>query len=198
VQAFQKAPVMDLGSKKSVLFLGRMERRKGPEVLIQAFTRLRDLDVRLIIAGEGPEYRHCRALTRSLGVETEFMGRVSEEVKRQLFRSVDAYCAPALGGESFGIVLIEAMAAGCPVICSDLPGFRAVAEEAARLVPPDDAGSLADALREVLCDEDLSLQMRGSSVRIAQAFDWESLAGNVEAIYRNALESARGTSSLGA
>ena len=87
-----------------------------------------------------------------LGVAVRFHGEVSDEEKARLFRSCDVYCAPNLGGESFGIVLVEAMAAGCPVVCSDLEEFRVVAGDAALLAARGDPTALADALRSVLTD----------------------------------------------
>jgi phosphatidylinositol alpha-mannosyltransferase len=184
---FADAEPLDLPGGRKVLFLGRIERRKGLEVLIQAMTRIRDLDTTLYVAGTGPQESSCRALAKNLGVRTEFMGRLSEEDLPRIYRSVDVYCAPGLGGESFGIVLAEAFAAGAAVVCSDLPGYRAVASGAATLVPPGDAGALADALRAVLTDDALATDMRKASKRITPMFDWERLVAGVEVIYERAL-----------
>ena len=178
-------PLLD-GSRPRVLFLSRIERRKGLEVLIQAMTRLRDLDVELVVGGSGPEERAARALAERLQVPATFLGRVSDEEVPRLYRSADVYCAPGLGGESFGIVLVEAMAAGTPVVCSDLPGFRAVGGGAAELVPPGEAGPLADALRKVLTDAALAGQMGKMSSRMASAYDWSRLVVGVEALYERA------------
>ncbi|MEA2434407.1 MAG: phosphatidyl-myo-inositol alpha-mannosyltransferase [Actinomycetota bacterium] len=186
-QRFATALPADLGLGKKVLFLSRLERRKGLEVLIQAMTRLRDLGARLIVVGAGPEERAARALANSLGVDADFLGRVHDDDLPGIYRAADVYCAPALGGESFGIVLIEAMAAGAPVVCSDLDGFRAVAAGAAELVPPGEAGPLADALRRVLSDEETAARMSKASSRLAASFDWSRLVTGVEAIYARAL-----------
>jgi phosphatidylinositol alpha-mannosyltransferase len=172
---------------RSVLFLSRIERRKGLEVLIQAMTRIRDLDVRLVVAGDGPQARAARALAQALQVDAEWLGVVGDEEKAHLFQTAGAYCAPGLGGESFGIVLVEAMAAGAAVVCSDLPGFRAVAGGAARLVPAGDAGALAGALRDVLTDPVEAESMRKQSVRMSGLFDWDRIAGGVEGVYERAL-----------
>jgi len=187
VARYATAPPVDLGAGRTVLWLGRLERRKGLEVLIQAMTRLRDLDIKLVIVGMGPEERACRALAARLDVDVELIGNVHDDLKAGIFRSADVYCAPALGGESFGIVLIEAMAAGTPVVCSDLPGFRAVAEGAAALVPPGDSGRLADALRDVLTDEHRARRMSESGRTVADRFDWPRLAGRLEEVYVRAL-----------
>lgn len=179
-------PLFDRTDRPRVLFLSRIERRKGVEVLIQAMTRLRDLDVELVVGGSGPEERSARALAERLQVPATFLGRVPDEDVPRLYRSADVYCAPGLGGESFGIVLVEAMAAGTPVVCSDLPGFRAVGGGAAELVPPGEAGPLADALRKVLTDPSHAERMRKMSSRMASAYDWSRLVVGVEALYERA------------
>jgi phosphatidylinositol alpha-mannosyltransferase len=183
VTRYAAASPADLGAGRTVLFLGRLERRKGLEVLIQALTRLRDLDMKLVAVGAGPEERACRSLAARLGVNVQFTGEVHDDLKAGMFRSADVYCAPAIGGESFGIVLIEAMAAGTPVVCSDLPGFRAVAEGAAALVPPGDPGRLADALRGVLLDEERARSLSETGRSIADRYDWARLAERLEDVY---------------
>lgn len=175
------------GSGPTVLFLGRLESRKGLDVLIEAMAGNDDLDALLVVAGSGPEKRSARALARRLGVRAEWLGRVSEADKPRIYRSADVYCAPALGGESFGIVLIEAMAAGAPVVCSDLDAFRAVTSGAAELAPPGDARALAHALRAVLTQPGRSDEMRARSHREAQRFSWDALVGDVETAYSLAL-----------
>jgi phosphatidyl-myo-inositol alpha-mannosyltransferase len=190
VARYASAPPADLGAGRTVLFLGRIERRKGLEVLVQAMTRTRDLEARLVVAGAGPGERGCRALAERLDVEVQFVGGVHDDVKAGILRSVDVYCAPALGGESFGIVLIEAMAAGTPVVCSDLPGFRAVAGEGAALVSPGDPGELADELRAVLTDENRARAMSDAGRGIAKRFDWPRLAERLEEVYVRAAPGA--------
>ncbi len=188
IERFAPAGVPDREARPTVLFLGRLERRKGLDVLIQALARLRDLDPLLVVAGAGPKERFCRSLAARLRVDARFLGAVHEDLKPGIFRSADVYCAPAMGGESFGIVLIEAMAAGTPVVCSDLPGFRAVVDGAGLLAPPGDPGRLADQLRRVLVDVEEARRMGVEGRRIAQGFDWSRLAADVESIYRRAME----------
>jgi phosphatidyl-myo-inositol alpha-mannosyltransferase len=190
VARYAGAPPADLGTGRLVLFLGRFERRKGLEVLIQAMTRLRDLEARLVIVGTGPGEKGGRALAEQLEVDVQFVGGVHDDLKAGIFRSVDVYCAPALGGESFGIVIVEAMAAGTPVVCSDLPGFRNVAEGAAALVPPGDPGALADELRVVLTDEIRAGSMSEAGKAIAERFDWPRVAERLEEVYVRAAPGA--------
>ncbi len=186
VRTFADAAPADLGEGKKVLFLGRIERRKGLETLLQAMTRLRDDDLELIVAGDGPESKESRALAARLMVRARFLGRVDDATKASLFARGDVFCAPGLRGESFGIVLVEAMAAGTPVVCSDLAGFRAVAAGVAVLVTPGDPGLLADALKRVVTDGGLADRMSTAGTRTASAFDWPRLVANVESIYERA------------
>jgi phosphatidylinositol alpha-mannosyltransferase len=180
-------PTAPVQHDKTVLFLSRIERRKGLEVLIQAMARMPQAGARLVVAGDGPEAKASRSLAARLGVDAEWRGTVSEDEKADLFRRAGVYCAPGLGGESFGIVLVEAMAAGAAVVCSDLPGFKAVAGGAAELVPAGDAGALAGALRRVLTDPDEAERMRKMSLRMSRAYDWSRLCSGVEAVYESAL-----------
>lgn len=190
VARYEAAAAADLGGRRTILFLGRLERRKGLEVLIQAMTRLRDLEATLVVAGRGPQERSCRALAARLGVDALWLGAPHEDLKPGIFKAADVYCAPGLSGESFGIVLIEAMAAGTPVACSDLEGFRAVAGDAAALVRAGDAGALAGALRALLSDADRARALSAAGRTVAARFDWASVASEVEELYARAL--ARG------
>lgn len=136
----------------AVCFIGRHEPRKGLSVLIQAFS-LMGPDAKLWIVGEGPETASLRQAT--LGdPRVEWLGVIGEEDKLRRLRGAQAFCAPSVHGESFGVVLLEAMAAGTPVVASDLPGYRCVAgsgdSAAADLIPPGDATALARALSTAL------------------------------------------------
>jgi phosphatidylinositol alpha-mannosyltransferase len=182
---FAGAAPLDLGEGRKILFLSRIERRKGLEVLVQAMARLRT-PATLIVAGSGPEEAHCRRLAADHGVEARFMGYASEEDKPRLYRSVDVHCAPGLGGESFGIVLIEAMAAGTPVVCSDLPGFTDAVGDAALTVAPGEPGRLARALDEVLTDDVTARTLSEKGIARAGSFDWSRLVANVERVYESA------------
>lgn len=185
---YSDASPADLGPGKHIVFLGRLERRKGLEVLVQAMTRLRDLDCDLVVLGRGPEERAARALAQRLMVPARFLGGVNDETKAATLKAADLYCAPGLGGESFGIVLVEAMAAGAPVVCSSIPGFKAVVGGSAVLVEPGEPGFLADALRRILVDEPLAERMRAKSLQVSRSYDWGRLVGNVESIYERVAE----------
>jgi phosphatidylinositol alpha-mannosyltransferase len=131
-----------------LLFVGRAEERKGLPVLMRAFEALRaaSVDAHLTVAGATAE-EVAPLLLETEGVD--IVGRVSEDEKWRLLHNADLLCAPSLGGESFGIVLLEALASGTPVVCSDIPGYRDVVRDdvEGRLVPPGDPAALGEAIR---------------------------------------------------
>jgi phosphatidyl-myo-inositol alpha-mannosyltransferase len=174
--------------KKKILFLSRIEPRKGLQTLIQALATMRDLDVSLEIVGTGPQERACRALAKTLLVEAEFRSGMSDDEVAEAYAHADVFCAPGVGGESFGIVLLEAMAAGTPVICSDLPAFRAVAGDAAIYAEPGNPSSLSAALRRVLGDTATAGRLRKVGAGVARRYDWDRLVGGVELAYRMAVD----------
>lgn len=169
----------------TLAFVGRHERRKGLEILLQAFESL-DCFAHLWVMGQGPE---TQRLQRCYGANplVEWLGPVSDEERSARLAGADVLVAPSLTGESFGLVLLEAMAVGTAVVASDLPGYRLAAEGAARLVPVGDAGALAAALTQVLCDdaERQSLCEKGS--RRAGECDMSRVAD----LYREAYRMAR-------
>ncbi len=184
--AFEDADPRSYAPGDTVVFFSRLERRKGLEVLVRALAALRDDDLTLVIAGAGPEERRVKALAARLGVEAVWLGRIPEEDVAPLYRGAGVYCAPGLGGESFGIVLVEAMAAGTPVVCSDLPGFRAVASDAAALVPPGDPQALADALVAVLEDEPRRRSLGAGARRLAlERYSWDDIGRRLVEIYED-------------
>ena len=130
----------------TICFVGRHEPRKGLEVLLEALTLLPPA-VQLWVAGDGAQTRELHEATAG-DPRVIWLGRVNDAGKARRLRGADVFCAPSLGGESFGVVLLEAMAAGVPVVASDLTGYRAVARSGvdALLVPPGDAAALAEAL----------------------------------------------------
>src|SRR5205085_727403 len=147
VDRFAKATPWPADSA-TVFFVGRHEPRKGLAVLLAALPYLRP-DVRVWVAGDGPETD--RLMARHCDPRIEWLGRVSDEEKASRLRAATVLCAPSLRGESFGVVLLEGMAAGTPIVASDLPGYRNVARagQDALLVPPGDPVALAGAITRV-------------------------------------------------
>ena len=172
----------------NILFVGRMEPRKGLIHLLRAFRKLqRDgVRARLLLVGTGPGEREARryVLTRQLD-DVEFLGRVSEAQKAQLFKTADIYVSPATGRESFGIVLLEAMSAGAPIICSDIHGYRGVVrrERDGILVEPGNADALAASIRRLIDDPELRAQLSRAGEERAQLFTWERVGQAVEEYY---------------
>lgn len=160
----------------TVFFIGRHEPRKGLDVLLAAMTDLPP-HVRLWIAGDGPDTEALRARVAG-DVRVEWLGRISDEERAARMRAADVFCAPSLRGESFGVVLLEAMASATPVVASDLPGYSNVARAGrdALLVPPGDAPALAAALRLALTDHDRARALVASGEDRAAAFSMEHLA----------------------
>ena len=172
----------------NILFVGRMEPRKGLIHLLRAFRKLqRDgVRARLLLVGTGPGEREARryVLTRQLE-NVEFLGRVPEGQKAQLFKTADIYVSPATGRESFGIVLLEAMSAGAPIICSDIHGYRGVVrrDRDGLLVEPGNADALAASIRRLIDDPQLRAQLSRAGEERAQLFTWERVGQAVEEYY---------------
>ncbi|MCP4306895.1 MAG: glycosyltransferase family 4 protein [bacterium] len=166
---------------KSVVFLGRNDERKGLPVLLEAWPQIHSshADAHLTVVG---------ADESGAGIAgVEFAGRVSEEVKRQHLKNAVVYCAPNLSGESFGIVVVEGMAAGCAVVASGLPAFVRVAGDAARFVAPGDSAGLATQIADLLADERTARELGASAQDRAQQFSGEVVAAAYIEAYEDAV-----------
>lgn len=189
VAAFASAPLLDGYPRpgRSVLFLGRFdEPRKGMAVLLRALPTLveRFPDVEILVVGRGDE-DELRDDAGDLASHLRFLGQVDDAVKASAMRSADVYCAPHTGGESFGIVLVEAMAAGTVVVASDLDAFRQVLDDgrAGRLVPVDDATALAEGLIEVLADDAVRERYVTAATHAVRPYDWSVVARQIMRVY---------------
>ena len=174
-----------------VLYIGRLERRKGVDHLIRAMARVQRIvpSARVVIVGDGPERRGLRDVARSLAVEAVFTGRVHDAELPAYVQAADVVCSPALGGESFGVVLLEAMACEKPIVASRIAGYETLLgpAECGTLVPPGDADALADALLTLLGDRSLRQAVGSHGLRAACQYDWSSIAPALERIYRQLL-----------
>ena len=174
----------------TVLFCGRHEHRKGLRVLIEALEQL-DKETRVWIASDGPETAELMA--KSAGDDRiEWLGRITDEDKFARLKAADVFCAPSLGGESFGVVLIEAMAAGATVVASSLDGYRNVATDGvdSLLVPPGDAALLASALESALSDRELAARLQTAGDARAEQFAMSELADRYLGIYRAEIDAS--------
>ena len=180
------------GSGTRIGFLGRIdEPRKGLSVLLQALPRIQQAipDVRLLVAGPGDPEEAFGSVPDHVRERIEYLGLVSEADKSALLSSVDVYVAPNTGGESFGIILLEAMAAGSTVCASDIEAFRLVLQDgvAGRLTPVGDAGALADALIDLLGDPVARDALANEASAVVQQYDWPRIAARIEAVYETVI-----------
>jgi phosphatidylinositol alpha-mannosyltransferase len=174
--------------RPNVLFVGRHEPRKGLLDLLKAHRIMRKTgsNARLLVVGSGPQEREARRYVATRGLQgVEFLGRVSDSEKAQLFRTADVYASPATGGESFGIVLLEAMAAGTPIVCSDIHGYKGVVRRGREglLVPPRAPRELAIAIDRLLRDPALREQMGAAGQERAEDFSWPRVTAKVGDYY---------------
>jgi len=184
-------------SRQSIFFCGRHEPRKGLEILLQAHATLPDT-VDLWIASEGPE---TERLKREWAGDSRIMwlGRISDADKAMRLSQADVFCAPSLGGESFGVVLIEAMAAATPIVASALDGYMNVAtnEVDALLVEPNNPTSLEAALRRILLDQKLADRLVAQGQERANGFSMVQLAQSYVEIYRRVIAESQNQPSRG-
>jgi phosphatidylinositol alpha-mannosyltransferase len=173
-------------------FIGRYdEPRKGMDVLLAALEMMVDdrPELRLLVAGRGDREPFFDALAPRLRTHVELLGQVSEEDKARMLRSVDVYCAPNTGQESFGVILLEAMAAGAPVAASDIEAFQNVLDggRAGLMFRTGDARSLCAVLAELLDSPDLRAQLAAVGARTVAPYDWAVVSAQVLRVYELAI-----------
>ena len=189
-------PELRTPGMRTLLFVGRMEERKGFGILLEAYAMLRRrrADVRLVAVGDGPQREGYERQADSFGIpDVHFSGRIANEVLPRYYTSADIFCSPATGGESFGIVLLEAMASGVPVLASAIPGFTSVIDAGKQglLVPPEQPRVLAQAIETLLNDPELCRRMGETGLRTAARYDWHRVADSVLDVYEQARDRAR-------
>ncbi len=180
------------GEGGAIGFLGRMdEPRKGLPVLLRAFELIGSErpGLRLLIAGPGDTPEVIARVPEWLRDRVVLLGQVSEAVKVQVYHSVDVFCAPNTGGESFGIVLAEAMAAGAPIVASDLDAFRRVLRggRAGELFSSGDPGDLAAAVGRLLDDPQRRASLSAAASAAVRDYDWSKIARDVVKVYQAVL-----------
>lgn len=203
VQAFARAPMLPGYPRPggTVLFLGRYdEPRKGMDVLLAALPALvsRHPGVQILVVGRGDEER----LRREAGPHADrlrCLGQVSDAEKAAAMRSADVYVAPNLGGESFGIILIEAMAAGTAVVASELDAFRRVLRDGAAgvLVPVGDSAALGAALGDLLADAARRDELVRTATRVVGEYDWPVVAEQILRVYETVTVGDEGVRAAG-
>jgi phosphatidyl-myo-inositol alpha-mannosyltransferase len=185
--------------KQNILFLGRLERRKGAVYLIKAFYDIKKEipDSRLIVAGPGTNLRKpYEKWARNHGLSEEdvvFTGYVPEEEKARYYKTADVYCSPATSRESFGIVLMEAMAVSRTVVASNIDGYSSVVTHGhdGLLVPPRDSNGIAQAIITALKDAELRKRLSANARITAESYSWEIVARRVADYYNKVLKENR-------
>jgi phosphatidylinositol alpha-mannosyltransferase len=172
----------------NILFIGRLEERKGLIHLLKAYHRLRKrrIDARLLVIGAGPKLREYRRFVGLRQIrDVEFLTRVSDARKARYLASADIFCVPSTGQESFGIVLLEAMAAGVPIVASDIHGYKNVLQRDVQglLVEPRNHRALAAALYALARDPELRHQMGEAGRRRAPEYSWPRVTERVVEYY---------------
>ena len=173
---------------RNILFVGRFDPRKGLPDLMHACAKLarEGLAFRLILVGDGRLRGQVERLAGgALEGRVHFEGRVGHEHLPRYYASADIFCSPARDGESFGLVLLEAMASGVPIVASDLAGYRTVLTPGNEglMAPPRDPAALAAALRRLLVDPALRARMAARGIETASAYGWERIVDRLETIY---------------
>ncbi|MFG2488133.1 glycosyltransferase family 4 protein [Streptomyces virginiae] len=195
VDFFAKAEANPDWSGQTLGFIGRIdEPRKGLPVLMAAFPKIVEAcpDVRLLVAGRGDEEEAVASLPADLRKRVEFLGMVSDEDKARLLRSVDVYVAPNTGGESFGIILVEALSAGAAVLASDLDAFAQVLDQggAGDLFANENADALATAAITLLRDPERRAELSARGSAHVRRFDWSTVGADILAVYETVTDGA--------
>ena len=188
IERFANAsPATNLPPGRKLLFVGRLEPRKGLPFVMQAFAKLaaRYPDLQLLVVGDGPERDAINVLPSSLRARVHMLGNVSDEALPTYHRAADIFVAPATGGESFGIVLVEAMAAGLPIVASNIVGYREVARDGREslLVKPADATALAAGIAQLLDHPAEGARLGVNGAKRALEFAWEHIIDELETVY---------------
>ena len=195
-----KEPIPDLNDgKTNILFVGRMEKRKGFRYLLEAYGKLKweNPNIRLVVVGPGTPDRDCyRIMSERNLQDVVFAGTVSYEDLPRYYQTAHICCAPATGRESFGIVLLEAMASGKPVVASNIQGYAAVVEHGRQglLAPPKDSNKLAEALSFLIEAPKLREQMGAAGRERAAQYSWDLVAKQIMGYYDQVMEKAYGLS----
>jgi phosphatidylinositol alpha-mannosyltransferase len=191
LSVYKPDPALPAAKTPFVLYIGRLEKRKGVQCLIEAFAEVakNNKEVKLVIAGDGELRPSLEAYVKENHIpHVEFLGYITEKQKLHLLQQARIFCSPALYGESFGIVLLEAMAMGTVTIAGNNPGYAGVMQDRGKLslVNPKDIAEFAYRLELLLSDEDLRSLWRKWAKQYVKQFDYKNIVDHYEAIYQKA------------
>ena len=180
----------------TLLFVGRLEQRKGLPTLLDAYAQLRRrrANVRLVVVGDGPgRWGYERYVESEAIPDVQFLGHVEADMLPRCYASADIFCAPAVGRESFGIVLLEAMASGVPVLASAIPGFSQVISDGqdGLLVRTGDSAAWSQTLDRVLGNDVERRRLARNGLHTSQRYDWARIVDVVLDVYAEARDRAR-------
>lgn len=188
-------PAQGLPGSRRILWVARLDPQKGFPVMVRAFARVAaELDdVSLVVVGDGRDRDALGLLSKADRDRVAVLGTVAHDHLPAYHAAADVFASPATGQESFGITLVEAMAAGLPVVATDIPGYREVLTDGVEglLVPPGDPDALAGALRRVLTDPDLASRLAAAGRGRAEGYSWDAVAPRLEAVYGRVVAEAR-------
>jgi glycosyltransferase involved in cell wall biosynthesis len=178
----------EVGKEPLIVFLGRLSLSKGVDVLIRAMREV-EVEARCVIIGDGEEKKRFMKLAKDLEVNVEFTGFLPREEVVNYLKRASLLVLPSVSRlEAFGIVLLEAMACGTPVVASDIPGVRDVASEAGLLFPPGDHRKLAEIINELLSDEEKIRKLGEKGKRIVrEKYSWDVVIGRLIEVYERCL-----------
>jgi phosphatidylinositol alpha-mannosyltransferase len=193
LEKYRRLPKVKKTPGQTILFVGRLERRKGVKYLLKAFQALSqdNPDLQLVIAGDGPDREKLEMLADDLKLKNiSFLGFVSEELKLELLARADIFCSPAIFGESFGIVLLEAMAAGTICVAGNNSGYEDVMEGLGgiSIVNPLDTDDFVRRTNLLLHEQSLGALWQEWAADYVEQFDYEKVVGQYEELYREALK----------
>jgi phosphatidylinositol alpha-mannosyltransferase len=190
---YRQKTVKKKASDKTILYVGRLERRKGAKYLLRAFQLFSqdNPDVKLLIAGDGPDRQKLELLAEDLKLKNvNFLGYISEELKLQLLAEADLFCTPALFGESFGIVLLEAMATGTVTIAGNNSGYADLMQGtgALSIVNPEDTSEFARRLELLMHEAEVRKLWQTWAKKYVQQFSYPIVVDQYEALYKDSLK----------
>ena len=198
---FKASHRQKLGSPKTIVFIGRLEQRKGLKYLLEAYQILaeKEIDLALVIAGDGPDREKLELLVHDMNLpNVTFLGYVNDEVKFELLSRADLFCSPAIYGESFGIVLLEAMASGVVTVAGNNPGYTGLMQELGilSLANPKDTPEFARRMKLLLEEGKLRVLWQKWAQSYVKQFSYDKIIKQYEQLYREALKKHAATKTI--